>query len=106
MAEGSEGSAVAAEHVMAATVAEEAEKDKGNRREIKGGIPYSTSPGVLKKALESIIPAERPDKFGADYMTTILRLTGGGARTTSISKENAVHWNRWHTNFALFKVQD
>jgi hypothetical protein len=55
-------------------------KDKPDRREIKGGIPYSTSPGVLKKALELIIPAERPDKFGTNYMATILKLTGGAAR--------------------------
>jgi len=55
--------------------------DKTERREIKGGIPYSTSPGVFKKALELIIPAERPDKFGANYMETILKLTGGSART-------------------------
>lgn len=54
---------------------------KADRREIKGGIPYSTSPGVFKKALEGIIPAERPDKFGATYMETILKLTGGSART-------------------------
>jgi len=56
------------------------EKDKPDRREIKGGIPYTTSPGVLKKALELIIPAERPDKFGTNYMETILKLTGGAAR--------------------------
>ncbi|WP_127846925.1 MULTISPECIES: DUF5343 domain-containing protein [unclassified Caulobacter] len=55
-------------------------KEKSERREIKGGIPYSTSPGVLKKALELIIPAERPDNFGANYMETILKLTGGSAR--------------------------
>ncbi|MGF1629503.1 MAG: DUF5343 domain-containing protein [Kiloniellaceae bacterium] len=60
--------------------ASEAGKDKPERREIKGGIPYSTSPGVLKRALDQIITAERPDKFGADYMATILKLTGGGAR--------------------------
>jgi len=55
-------------------------KEKSDRREIKGGIPYSTSPGVLKKALELIIPAERPDQFGANYMATILKLSGGSAR--------------------------
>lgn len=58
-----------------------AEKDKPDRREIKGGIPYSTSPGVFKKALELIVTAERPDKFGANYMETILKLSGGSART-------------------------
>jgi hypothetical protein len=65
----------------AVAAAVEPEKEKAERREIKGGIPYSTSPGVLKNALQLIIPAERPDKFGADYMATILKLTGGGART-------------------------
>lgn len=55
-------------------------KDKIERREIKGGIPYTVAPGVLKKALEQIIPAERPDKFGSNYMDTILKLTGGAAR--------------------------
>lgn len=63
-----------------ADVAPQLEKPKPERREIQGGIPYSTSPGVLKKALELIIPAERPDKFAANYMATILKLTGGGAR--------------------------
>ena len=58
----------------------DSEKKEKERREIKGGIPYSTSPGVLKKALEQIIPAERPDKFGSNYMETILKLTGGSAR--------------------------
>jgi hypothetical protein len=81
MAEGNEGEAVAAENdTAAAAVAGETGKDKANRREIKGGIPYTPSPGVLRKALELIIPAERPDKFGGDYMATILKLTGGGAR--------------------------
>lgn len=56
------------------------DKEKVERREIKGGIPYVVAPGVLKKSLELIIPAERPDKFGTNYMTTILKLTGGAAR--------------------------
>ncbi len=57
-----------------------ASTDKGKPREIKGGVPYTTSPGVLKRALEGIIAAERPDKFSPDFMETILHLTGGGAR--------------------------
>jgi len=56
------------------------EKEKVEHREIKGGLPYSPSPGVLKKALELIITAERPDKFSANYMATILKLTGGSAK--------------------------
>lgn len=58
----------------------QSEKQKSARREIKGGIPYSTSPGVLKRALELIIPAERPDKFTANYMEPVLKLRGGAAR--------------------------
>ncbi|TCN32491.1 DUF5343 domain-containing protein [Sinorhizobium americanum] len=54
--------------------------DKGKQREIKGGVPYTPSPGVFKRALEGIIAAERPDKFSPDFMETILHLTGGGAR--------------------------
>jgi hypothetical protein len=60
--------------------AAQASNEKTERREIKGGIPYTTSPGVLKKALETIVVAERPEKFGANYMQTILKLTGGAAR--------------------------
>lgn len=65
----------------AAAAATDETKEKSDRREIKGGIPYSISPGVLKKALDSIIPAERPDKFGTNFMETILKLTGGAARS-------------------------
>jgi len=63
-----------------AVAAEPSSEKKPERREIKGGIPYSTSPGILKKALELIIPAERPDKFGTNFMATVLKLTGGAAR--------------------------
>lgn len=54
--------------------------DKSERREIKGGIPYTPSPGVLKRALELIISAERPDKFTYNFMETILKLSGGAAK--------------------------
>jgi hypothetical protein len=37
-------------------------------REIPGNLPYTTSFGVLKKALDGIINAERPDKFSGDFM--------------------------------------
>lgn len=72
--------AAGSSEATAASAPELAAKEKSERREIKGGIPYSTSPGVLKRALELIIPAERPDKFGTNYMATILKLTGGAAR--------------------------
>lgn len=57
------------------------EKAKGERREIKGGIPYSTAPQTVKKALDLIVSAERPDKFSSDFMSTILKMSGGSART-------------------------
>ena len=57
-----------------------ATKDKSDRREIKGGLPYSQSPGVFKKTLEQIIQAERPDNFSSNFMATILKLTGGSAK--------------------------
>lgn len=78
--------AKAASPVEGADSAEEAAEappasnEKVERREIKGGIPYTTSPGVLKKALEGIIAAERPDKFSPNFMDTILGIRGGAAR--------------------------
>jgi hypothetical protein len=53
---------------------------KAERREIPGGIPYSTSPGVFKTALERIITAERPEKFSGDFMATVLKISGGSSR--------------------------
>ena len=70
----------AKEGVASSPGSDKAVDEKAERREIKGGIPYTVAPGVLKKALESIIIAERPDKFTTSYMTTILKLTGGAAR--------------------------
>lgn len=49
-------------------------------REIKGNLPYTTSFGVLKAALDGIVTAERPDKFSADFMATVLKISGGSAR--------------------------
>lgn len=58
-----------------------AEEKKANpKREIQGGLPYSTSPGVFKRALEAMISAERPEKFTGNFLETVLRLTGGSAR--------------------------
>jgi hypothetical protein len=49
-------------------------------REILGNLPYTTSHGVLKKVLEGIIAAERPDKFSGNFMATVLKVSGGSAR--------------------------
>ena len=50
------------------------------KRDIKGNLPYSTSPGTFKKSLESLIQAERPDRFSGDFMSTVLKVSGGSAR--------------------------
>jgi hypothetical protein len=82
-------------------------KDKTERREIKGNIPYVVAPGTLKKVLDQIIVAERPDKFGANYMETILKMTGGISKCcAAISKKDAVHRIGQHSDPTLFSFQD
>jgi hypothetical protein len=61
-------------------VTEVIEKPPEKKREIKGGLPYSTAPGAFKKALDGIIVAERPDRFSNDFMVTVLKVSGGSAR--------------------------
>ena len=51
-------------------------------RKIPGKLPYLTASGTLKKALDRLIEAQRPDKFNADFLENILKLTGGAARAT------------------------
>ncbi|MDP9572990.1 UNVERIFIED_ORG: hypothetical protein J2W66_003483 [Agrobacterium larrymoorei] len=51
-------------------------------RKIPGNLPYLTAPGTLKRALERLIDASRPDKFNADFMENVLKLSGGAARAT------------------------
>ena len=51
-------------------------------RKIPGNLPYLTSPGTLKRALERLIEASRPDKFNADFLENVLKLSGGAARAT------------------------
>ena len=51
------------------------------RREIKGNLPYTAYPGSLKSVLEAIILAERPDKFSNNFLETVLKMSGGGARS-------------------------
>jgi hypothetical protein len=53
------------------------------QRKIAGNLPYlSGGSGTLKRALERLIAASRPDKFNADYLENILKLSGGTARAT------------------------
>ncbi|MGH6835512.1 MAG: DUF5343 domain-containing protein [Methylocella sp.] len=46
-------------------------------RKIPGNLPYLPGPGTLKKALEGIVGAQRPDKFNPDFLESILQLKGG-----------------------------
>ncbi len=50
------------------------------RREIPGGFPYTTAPGVLAKALARILECERPTQFSYDFLYTVIGVTGGSAR--------------------------
>lgn len=52
------------------------------QRKIPGNLPYLTAAGTLKRALERLIDASRPDKFNADFLENVLKLSGGGARAT------------------------
>lgn len=74
-----------AEAPKAAPEEKQATLDKVSRagqkkREIKGGLPYATAPGTLKRALDGIIVAERPDRFSGDFMATMLKILGGSQR--------------------------
>jgi hypothetical protein len=51
-------------------------------RKIAGNLPYLPGPGTLKKALDGIVGAQRPDKFNPDFLESILQLKGGSARAT------------------------
>lgn len=52
------------------------------RREIPGNLPYLTASGTLKKALDRLVEAQRPEKFSTDFLENVLKLTGGAARAT------------------------
>ena len=51
-------------------------------RKIPGNLPYLTASGVLKRALDRMIEASRPDKFNYDFLENVLKLKGGSARAT------------------------
>lgn len=52
------------------------------QRKIPGNLPYLAASGTLKRALERLIDASRPDKFNADFLENVLKLSGGAARGT------------------------
>jgi hypothetical protein len=51
-------------------------------RKIPGNLPYLPGVGTLKRALDGIVGAQRPDKFNPDFLENILQLKGGSARAT------------------------
>lgn len=51
-------------------------------RKIPGNLPYLPASGTLKRALDRLIVASRPDKFNADFLEHVLKLSGGAARAT------------------------
>ncbi len=51
-------------------------------RKIPGNLPYLAASGTLKRALERLIDASRPDKFNTDFLENVLKLSGGAARAT------------------------
>jgi hypothetical protein len=54
--------------------------ERAARRKIPGNLPYTTSPGVLRRALEGIPVSEKPSVFNSDFVNTVLGLTGGASR--------------------------
>ncbi|WP_162784764.1 DUF5343 domain-containing protein [Paracoccus suum] len=55
--------------------------EKQAAREIKGNLPYTASPGLIKGVLDAVIAAERPNRLSNVYMETVFGLSGGGARS-------------------------
>ena len=51
-------------------------------RKIPGNLPYLTASGTLKKVLDGLVEAQRPEKFNPDFLENVLKLTGGSARAT------------------------
>lgn len=66
----------------AETNSSDASATSATQRRIPGNLPYLTSSGTLKKALDRLIDAQQPPRFNADFLENVLSLTGGGARAT------------------------
>lgn len=58
---------------------EAADAKKKTQRKIPGNFSYTPTPGKLKEALENLVRAERPDKFGRTFVETVLGVKGGSA---------------------------
>lgn len=55
-------------------------QEKTARRKIPGGLPYTSSPGVLRRVLEKIPTSEKPGTFTYDFLGTVMEARGGAAR--------------------------
>jgi hypothetical protein len=51
-------------------------------RQFMAQLPYLASPGVIKRVLEKIQEARRPERFSVDFLETKLGQSGGAARAT------------------------
>ncbi|MES0031865.1 MULTISPECIES: DUF5343 domain-containing protein [unclassified Mesorhizobium] len=58
------------------------DKQTAVQRKIPGNLPYLTASGTLKKALDRLIEAQRPERFSVDFLENVLKLSGGAARAT------------------------
>jgi hypothetical protein len=56
-----------------------ASSERSSPRKIPGNLPYTTSPGVLKRALDGVAVSEKPTVFNRDFVNTVLGLTGGAS---------------------------
>lgn len=56
------------------------EEKAAARRQIPGNLPYLTASGTLKTILNKIIEVAKPDKFNYDFLSNVIKLSGGGAR--------------------------
>jgi Family of unknown function (DUF5343) len=57
----------------------QAKRPKAAKREIPGNFPYTQATGKLADALKNLISAERPQKFNASFLDSVLKITGGSA---------------------------
>lgn len=60
--------------------AKPASGERAARRKIPGSLPYTSSPGVLRRVLEKIPTSEKPSVFNTDFLGTVMGATGGAAR--------------------------
>lgn len=64
------------------TVVTENAGTAASQRKIPGNLPYLPASGTLKRALDGIQVASRPEKVNADFLENVLKLKGGAARAT------------------------